>query len=82
MFVLGVTAPILIFVGAAFKVNHWPGAGAYEWARYCFVGSYLHSVNMLSIYESVIRMVEYKLMRDRSAPGCVSGRGLCGSMIK
>jgi hypothetical protein len=27
MYVLGVAAPILILAGAAFKVNHWPGAG-------------------------------------------------------
>ncbi|MEX0981007.1 MAG: hypothetical protein WD577_11460 [Bacteroidales bacterium] len=37
------------------KLESSRGEGADEWARYCFIGPFLHAVNMLSMYESVIR---------------------------
>jgi hypothetical protein len=52
------------FIEEQLKLESSWGEGADEWARYCFTGPFLHSVNMLSMYESVIRMVEYELMRE------------------
>ncbi len=52
------------YIDEQLKLESSWGAGADEWARYCFIGPFLHSVNMLSMYESVIRMVEYELMRE------------------
>jgi hypothetical protein len=52
------------FIQEQLKLESSRGEGADEWARYCFTGPYLHSVNMLSMYESVIRMLEYELMRE------------------
>jgi hypothetical protein len=52
------------FMEEQLKLESSRGEGADEWARYCFTGPFLHSVNMLSMYESVIRMLEYELIRE------------------
>ncbi len=51
------------FIEEQLKLESSRGEGSDEWARYCFIGPFLHSVNMLSMYESALRMVEYELIR-------------------